>query len=439
MSTQGGIIKQGYASKLGGIFKTYRKRWFVLSGEELKYFKKPGHKAVGAINIKETEGIDLDPKNKNQNCILIQELKKHHSILFPTAQEAQEWFKALTLVKKGLMKADVKITDFTVLKVIGRGAYGKVQLVRYNGDGQIYALKSLSKRLLSQNDLIERTLIERNTLINANHPFLTSARYSFQSDTKLFLALEYVPGGELFSRLQEERKFPEHRVKLYVAQLTLAIGYLHSIGIIHRDLKPENILVDKDGYLKITDFGLAKEKMKSQDAKTCTFCGTPDYIAPEMILSKPYNKSVDWWSMGILTYEMLYGYPPFYNQNTNAMYRSILNDPLEFPKGGSSSANDFISRLLERNPEKRLGSGPSEVDEVKMHPFFAGVDWKLLLLKAVPMEWKPDLSSVTDTSQFDKEFTEEQPVVSYENPDLISSETQKMLEGFTMENSNVID
>ncbi|KAH0795392.1 AGC family protein kinase [Histomonas meleagridis] len=439
MSTQEGVIKQGYAGKLGGIFKTFRKRWFVLQGEELKYYKKPGHRVVGFINIKEAEELGIDPKSKHQNGIFIREIKRVHNILYSTPQEAQEWLKALTIVKQGVKKADVKITDFTVLKVIGRGAYGKVQLVRHNGDGQIYALKSLSKRLLAQYDLIGRTLTERNTLITANHPFITSARYSFQSDTKLFLALEYVPGGELFARLREERKFPEHRVKLYVAQLTLAIGYLHSIGIIHRDLKPENILVDKDGYLKITDFGLVKEKMNDSNAKTSTFCGTPDYIAPEMILSKPYNKSVDWWSMGILTYEMLYGYPPFYNSNTNAMYRAILNDPLEFPKGGTTYAKDFISQLLNRDPEKRLGSGPTEVEEIKMHPFFSDVDWKQLLLKAIPMEWKPDLSSTTDTSQFDKEFTEEQPVVSYENPDLISSETQKMLEGFTMENTNVID
>ncbi|KAH0795400.1 AGC family protein kinase [Histomonas meleagridis] len=246
MSTQEGVIKQGYAGKLGGIFKTFRKRWFVLQGEELKYYKKPGHRVVGFINIKEG--------------IFRREMKRVHNMIYSTPQEAKEWLKALTIVKKKKKKADVKITDFTVLKVIGRGAYGKVQLVRHNGDGQIYALKSLSKRLLAQYDLIGRTLTERNTLITANHPFITSARYSFQSDTKLFLALEYVPGGELFARLREERKFPEHRVKLYVAQLTLAIGYLHSIGIIHRDLKPENILVDKDGYLKITDFGLAKRR-----------------------------------------------------------------------------------------------------------------------------------------------------------------------------------
>ncbi|KAH0804733.1 AGC family protein kinase [Histomonas meleagridis] len=325
MSTQEGVIKQGYAGKLGGIFKTFRKRWFVLQGEELKYYKKPGHRVVGFINIKEAEELGIDPKSKHQNGIFIREIKRVHNILYSTPQEAQEWLKALTIVKQGVKKADVKITDFTVLKVIGRGAYGKVQLVRHNGDGQIYALKSLSKRLLAQYDLIGRTLTERNTLITANHPFITSA---------------------------------QHRVKLYVAQLTLAIGYLHSIGIIHRDLKPENILVDKDGYLKITDFGLVKEKMNDSNAKTSTFCGTPDYIAPEMILSKPYNKSVDWWSMGILTYEMLYGYPPFYNSNTNAMYRAILNDPLEFPKGGTTYAKDFISQLLNRDPEKKTWLRP---------------------------------------------------------------------------------
>ncbi|KAH0788342.1 AGC family protein kinase [Histomonas meleagridis] len=154
---------------------------------------------------------------------------------------------------------------------------------------------------------------------------------------KVIFGMEYVPGGDLFTRIQQEQRFSEYRVMLYVAQLTLAIGYLHSIGIVHRDLKSENILFDKDGYLKITDFGLAKDKMNQKDATAKTFCGTPDYIAPEIIQSRPYGKAVDWWSLGIITYEMFYGRPPFFNSNTNAMYDSILNDPIEFQNRWRSS------------------------------------------------------------------------------------------------------
>ena len=436
-----GIIKQGYVTKLGtGLFKVFHKRWFVLEGDEISYYKKPGKKRVGVFNIKDAIGFGPYPQCKRQPAFFIDYDGRVHQMVCESTDELNEWIRVLTRVKQGRSAKvnNISLDDFVILKVLGRGAYGKVQLVQHKGDGQIYAMKSLSKKLLAEFDLLGRTLVERNTLLRANHPFITAARYSFQSETKLFLVLEYVPGGELFSRLSEERKFSEERVKYYAAQLTLAIGYLHSIGVIHRDLKPENILVDKDGYLKLTDFGLVKEKMGMKE-KATTFCGTPDYIAPEMVLGKPYDKGVDWWSMGILIYEMLYGYPPFYNQNTNAMYRSIVQDKLEFPDGGSPEVVDFISKLLERDPTKRLGNGPTEYEEIKLHPFFQGLDWKQLLLKSIPMEWKPDIKDITDTSQFDPQFTEEQAAISYEDPNLISSETQNMLNGFTMENTSIIE
>ncbi|KAH0795770.1 AGC family protein kinase [Histomonas meleagridis] len=439
MANQECLSKQGFAYKPGGIFKTWQKRWFVLDGNVLNYSKKPGQKSFKTINMKEAEEITLDLKNKRKNVVFIRTDKKKLYLQFKSEKETQEWMKELAQAKQGRKKVTIQITDFTVLKVIGRGSYGKVQLVKHKSDGQLYALKSLSKRFLADYNLIGKTLTERNALLKANHPFLTSARYSFQSPTKLFLALEYVPGGELFTRLCKERKFSEDRVKLYVAQLVLALCYLHSIGIVHRDLKLENILVDEDGYIKLTDFGLAKEKMDNEGDRASTFCGTPDYVAPEMLLSKPYDKAVDWWSLGILTYEMLYGRSPFYNSDTNVMFRSIVYDPVEFPVGGSNEVIDFISKLLEKDPAKRLGSGPNEIDDVQNHPFFEGVDWEGLLLKTVPMEWKPNLCSDTDTSQFDKQFTNENPVFSYENPELISAETQEMLQGFTMENACFID
>lgn len=435
-----GIIKQDYVIKKGtGLFAVDHKRWVVLEGEELSYYKKPGKRRIGVINVKNATGIGPCLQLKKQPAFFIDCGKEVHQLVCESEKEANEWIRILMRIKQGrsVRGRTISLDDFEVLTVLGKGAYGKVQLVRHKGDGQVYAMKSLSKKLLVEFDLLGRTIVERNTLLRANHPFITAARYSFQSETKLFLVLEYVPGGELFSRLSEERKFSETRVKYYAAQLILAVGYLHSIGVLHRDLKPENILVDKDGYLKITDFGLVKEKMTGNQ-KTATFCGTADYIAPEMILGKSYDKAVDWWSIGILIFEMLYGYPPFYDQNTNAMYKSIVRDKVEFPPGGSEEVVDLISKLLEKDPSKRLGSGPTECEEIKQHPFFHGLDWKQLLLKSIPMEWKPEISDKTDTSQFDPHFTEEQATISYEDPSLISSETQSILTGFTMENSGVI-
>ena len=202
------------------------------------------------------------------------------------------------------------------------------------------------------------------------------------------------------------------------------------MGVIHRDLKPENILIDKDGYIKLTDFGLVKVGLKKESV-TSTFCGTPEYIAPEMIEGEEYGMAVDWWALGTLTYEMLFGIPPFYDTNTNAMYRSIVRSEIEFPPEASPLASDFISRLLDKNPGTRLGSGPTGSEEIKSHGFFVGVDWDALLNRTIPMEWKPEINSLLDVSQFDTVFTQEKPKLTYEDPSLVGSQVQRQLQGFT--------
>jgi len=194
------------------------------------------------------------------------------------------------------------------------------------------------------------------------------------------MVLDYVPGGELFGRLKEEGSFSEQRVRLYAAEILVGLGHLHSLKYVYRDLKPENILVDSDGHLKLTDFGLVKTKMET-DSTTSTFCGTPEYIAPEMLQQQPYTKSVDWWSFGILVYEMLTGLPPFYDENVNKMYRMILSEPLTFPDSMSPEAQDLISQLLDRNPETRLGASANDYEDIKKHPFFAPLNWDKVLSK----------------------------------------------------------
>lgn len=328
--------------------------------------------------------------------------------------------------------------DFDYIRVLGKGTYGKVMLCRLKATGEYFAMKTLSKKLLEETEQVEQTLNERDVLIKSIHPFLVGAHYTFQTAEKIFMVLDYVPGGELFSRLKEEGKFDEPRAKLYAAEILLGLGHLHSLGYIYRDLKPENILVDKDGHLRLTDFGLVKPEMK-YGSTTTTFCGTPEYIAPEMLQQLPYTKAVDWWSYGILVFEMMTGLPPFYDDNANKMYRMILQDPISYPSYMSPSAKDFIAKLLDRNPDTRLGSGPSDVEELKKHPFFASYNWEDIKNKKIKPQWQPPIKNETDTSQFDDEFTQEQAAVSFEDASLIDNMTQQEFQGFTMTKDSVLD
>ena len=427
----GCAVHEGWCVKLGAIFKTWRRRWFVLTRTKLSYYTKPGGKLKGTIDIL-TSTAAVDPTCKKQPALAVKTPKRTYHIVCDTAVEVKNWVKAIEMARTEGSQKDkhVSLDDFEIIKILGRGAYGKVRLVRHKGTKKVYAMKSLSKKKLAEFDLVGRTKTERDVLISANHPFIVSARYTFTDDVKVYLVLDFVPGGELFQRLKEEGKFSEARTKVYAAQLVLAIMYLHSIGVMHRDLKPENILVDTDGYLKLTDFGLVKEKMDA-DAQTQTFCGTPEYIAPEMIEGRKYNFMVDWWSLGILIYEMLYGIPPFFDTNVNVMYRQIISREIEFPPEASENARSLISGLCDKLPERRLGSGELGEEEIKQHPFFEGIDWNMILERQVEMEWKPTIKSDDDVRQFDAMFTAEDPNISYEDPALVSAETNEQLTGFT--------
>lgn len=425
----------GWATKCGGFIKTWRRRWFVLTPKYINYYKAPGGRLKGRIPLDKVTEVSPYPDCPKKCAFkVVVPSVRTYQVSCDSDQEMREWVREINKIMSGSNEV-VKIEDFDILKVLGKGTYGKVQLVRNKKNNQIYAMKSISKRLLAEYDLVERTLTERDVLLKANHPFIVSAKYCFQTETKIFLVLDYVAGGELFARLREEHKFSQDRAKFYIGELLLAIGYLHSIGVVHRDLKPENILFDKDGYIKLTDFGLVKEKMTKQ-SKTSTFCGTPEYLAPEIIEGNDYGMAVDWWALGTLAYEMLYGYPPFYDTNTNQMYRYILRDDVTFPAEATPEAKDLLTKLLDKNPETRLGSGPGDMEEIKCHPFFASLNWKALLQKSIPMEWKPQIKSITDVSQFDRQFTCEAPKLTYEDPSLVGAGTQQQLQGFTYVNDN---
>jgi serine/threonine protein kinase len=306
-------------------------------------------------------------------------------------------------------KVDLK--DFTIKSVIGRGSFGKVFLVQKNDDKAVYAMKSLRKDVILDYDQIESTLLERDILLKANHPFMVGMEYVFQTDQRIFFVMKFVRGGELYMHLRKQRQFSEERAKFYAATVALAIGHLHAQHIVYRDLKPENILMGADGYLCVADFGLAK--ILSKDEKTYSFCGTPEYLAPEVLQERGHSYPVDWWTLGVLTYEMIVGFPPFYtgSPDNKKMFEFILKKPVYYPdakKHGitmSPESMDFINKCLNKNPDKRLGTAGG-VEEIISHPWFDSINFEKLLAKELKPEFKPMLSKdILDVSNFDEMFT----------------------------------
>jgi len=225
--------------------------------------------------------------------------------------------------------------------------------------------------------------------------------YSFQTPDKLYFVMDYINGGELYFHLQKDKTFILERARFYAAEVTLAMEHLHTNGIIYRDLKPENILIDSEGHLKITDFGLAKEGIEGINGRTDTFCGTPEYLAPEIIQGGPYTKAVDWWSLGCLIFEMLTGLPPFYDTDVQVMYTKKMTTVLEIPNYLDPTAKDIISKFLDKNPETRL----KVAEDVKKHPFFGGIDWLALHNKTVNPPYIPNVKSKDSIAMIDVNFT----------------------------------
>lgn len=326
----------------------------------------------------------------------------------------------------------VEMDSFELLKVIGKGSFGKVMQVKKKDTGEIFAMKVLHKDAVIARNQLEHTKAERHILQAVQHPFLVGLRFAFQSEQKLYMVLDYLNGGELFFHLKKSARFSEERARLYAAEIVLALGHLHSLGIVYRDLKPENILLDKDGHIRITDFGLAKESVVDNSSAQ-TFCGTPEYLAPEILSGTGHGRAVDWWSLGTLLFEMLTGLPPYYDQNLNIMYRKILQEELKFPKDliKSADAKDLLTKLLDRNPETRLGSSVQDAEEIKNHPFFAKIDWDGLMAKTVEAPFKPEVAAEADVSNFDTCFTDELAQDSFVDTSALSKDENRNFDGFT--------
>lgn len=298
--------------------------------------------------------------------------------------------------------------DFEILKLIGKGTFGQVFQVRKRDTRRIYAMKVLSKKVIVQKKEVAHTLGERNILVRtamADSAFIVGLKFSFQTPSDLYFVTDYMSGGELFWHLQREGRFQEARAKFYIAELILALQHLHEHNIVYRDLKPENILLDANGHIALCDFGLSKANL-TENATTNTFCGTTEYLAPEVLLDEHgYTKMVDFWSLGVLVFEMCCGWSPFYAEDTQQMYKNIAFGKVRFPRDAlSTEGRNFVKGLLNRNPKHRLGA-TRDAEELKDHPFFADIDWDALAKKNVVPPFKPKLKGELDVSNFDPEFT----------------------------------
>ena len=305
--------------------------------------------------------------------------------------------------------ASLSMDDFQPLKLVGKGSFGKVILVKYFNNNKIYAMKILKKEEIIKRKQINHTKTERLLLEKLKHPFIAQLQFAFQDSKNLYLVTEFLQGGELFFHIKRKKYFEESTAKFYMAQLFLAIDYLHKNGYIYRDLKPENILIDKEGFIKLTDFGLSKMILHNDNTNDKnTICGTLDYMAPEIIKGEPYNISVDWYSFGIVLYEMICGKLPF--QLKNRKIEECNYNKIEYPKEISPDAKHLISKLLEVEPKKRLGYNSS--DEIKNSDFFKEIDFEQIYKREYEPPFKPKFSSELDLKYFDINFTEDNNLYS---------------------------
>jgi serine/threonine protein kinase len=314
-----------------------------------------------------------------------------------------------------------KLRDFELLTLLGVGVSGKVFLVRNKTSGGVYAMKAMPKEQLVDQGTKDMMLLERNILAEIDHPFLTALRFAFQDEQHLYLVMDFVHGGELFYHLGIANKFPQEQVQFYAAEIYVAIAHLHSLNIVYRDLKPENLLLDRNGHIRVTDFGVAKANVKADENLLKSFVGSPEYLAPEILCyvagknTDGYGKAADWWALGTLVFEMLVGAPPFYQENRNLMYKAIMQDPVRFPDHVSEVAKDFISKLLVKEPTKRLGFGEHGSKDIMAHPFMQGIDWDKLVSLQVPPPMKPPVKHELDTQNFQISFTSQTPEISKRN------------------------
>jgi len=441
---------EGWLTKEGGTIKSWKKRWCVYADDEITYYtatpSKNGKKK-GRIPLAIMEKVQKLDYKKKKNCFEIQTPARNYHLFAATPQETEQWVEFLNKALKETKKSGpltlnssgddaaqangagerVKVNDFESLKVIGKGSFGKVLQVRYKKTGEIFAMKVLNKKTILERNELDHTKAEKSILMKLACPFLVRLHYSFQTPDKIYFIMDFVNGGELFYHLQKEKTFTPKRVQFYSAEIVIGLEYLHNQGVIYRDLKPENILITAAGHICMTDFGISKEGLLAKDDRTATFCGTPEYLAPEVLEGKGYGKEVDWWSFGTLMYEMFTGLPPFYSEDVQLMYSKIMNAKLKFPSTIPEQAVSLIEGLLERNPAKRLADPVA----IKAHPYFANIDWDKLVKLEITPPYIPPVTNVLSTDMIDPAFVGENAALSVDTKSELTKDEQHNFDNFT--------
>ncbi|OHT10224.1 RAC family serine/threonine-protein kinase like protein [Tritrichomonas foetus] len=390
----------------------WSKRFCRLEENKLSIFKKKSDKkAESIINMTSLVTTEItDASNNKFKLNIPTESNSEAESVYLQASSKNEMMKwILDLRSCAFTNPKLTMDAFKIISVIGRGCYGKVMLCQKKDTQELLAIKTVHKSRLVEANKLHTILTERNILSKVKNPFIVSLNYAFQTVSKFYLCLEYAPGGDLFHLLTLGIP-PTDDIKLYIAELSIAINDLHKNGIIYRDIKPENILFDEKGHIKLTDFGLSKDFNKNEEMTTMSFCGTTEYMAPEMIKKAGYGKQIDWWGLGIVAYEMFFGMTPFEAANKRQMYQNILKAKVKFPKNADENVVDLIKSLLRKNPKKR-----GNFETIKKSKLFKNFDFDAVFNRQIPPLYVPEIDDPTNPNNFDPEFTKEMAIDSVAN------------------------
>nr|XP_048719866.1 protein kinase C iota type isoform X3 [Caretta caretta] len=404
----------------------------------MKWIDEEGDPCTVSSQLELEEAFRLYELNKDSELLIhvIPYNPSSHESLDHVGEEKE----AMSIRESGKPSSSLGLQDFDLLRVIGRGSYAKVLLVRLKKTERIYAMKVVKKELVNDDEDIDWVQTEKHVFEQAsNHPFLVGLHSCFQTESRLFFVIEYVNGGDLMFHMQRQRKLPEEHARFYSAEISLALNYLHERGIIYRDLKLDNVLLDSEGHIKLTDYGMCKEGLRPGDT-TSTFCGTPNYIAPEILRGEDYGFSVDWWALGVLMFEMMAGRSPFDivgssdnpDQNTeDYLFQVILEKQIRIPRSLSVKAASVLKSFLNKDPKERLGCHPQTgFADIQGHPFFRNVDWDLMEQKQVVPPFKPNISGEFGLDNFDSQFTNEPVQLTPDDDDIVKKIDQSEFEGF---------